>query len=138
MEDEDVPVVRALAFELYLIRVVDGVAVSRSGALVLDNSLVWIQGVVVDASPDGVIVVDDGTDTIVCLSKSGGLDVVHRGGIKDELRVGNYVAVKGELQLHSVPTPGAPQRLELRNCGFAVIFDANMETLWCLEQSRIA
>ena len=134
--DELIPVVRASAVELYRIELVNGAAVLASGAPVLDSSLVWIQGVVVEANADGSVILDDGTGVVLCVAACGTLDVVHRGGIRGVVRVGNYIAVKGELQLHSLSvSDGSVSTVELRNCGFACLEDPNLETLWFLEMA---
>ena len=129
-------VTKAFAFELYMIRIIDGHARLLDGSIVQDNSLIWLQGVVADASEDGSVILDDGTGVLRCVLKSGSLDVFRRGGGMDTVRPGVYAAVKGDLVLASLPEPGKLGSLELRNCGAVLIDDPNMEVLWMIERVK--
>jgi len=131
----EVSLIRCFSFELYRISMMDDTAVLADGTPLRDDSIIWLQGVVVDVHyDDASIVIDDGTDTVRCSMRV--VSVVKRGGEIDQIRVGNLIDIKGELLLATLPEPGMLGRSELRNCSCSVIHDPNMETLWWLEQCQ--
>jgi len=133
----EISLIRCFSFELYQISMMasNQIAVLADGTQLREDSIIWLQGVVVDVhNDDASVVIDDGTDTVRCSMRV--LSVVKRGGEIDQVRVGNLVDIKGELLLATLPEPGMLGRSELRNCSCSVIQAPKMETLWWLEQCQ--